>query len=88
MKRMQYVAEVVVDALREKIATNGGYNCGMSRQEVRDAARMRIGDTGLIIYRKWVVEITYNFIIYLQVSFSMGDRGAGGAVLETANQTA
>ncbi|KAK1361841.1 PHD domain-containing protein [Heracleum sosnowskyi] len=50
MKRMQYVAEVVVDALKEKKAANGGHNCGMSRQEVRDAARMRIGDTGLIDY--------------------------------------
>lgn len=32
------------------ISSKGGYNCGMSRQEVRDAARMRIGDTGLIDY--------------------------------------
>lgn len=50
MKRMQYVAEVAVNALREKKAANGGYNCETSRQEVRDAARMRIGDTGLIDY--------------------------------------
>ncbi|KAF1002587.1 hypothetical protein AG4045_005157 [Apium graveolens] len=30
---MQYVAEVAVNALREKKAANGGYNCETSRQE-------------------------------------------------------
>ncbi|KAH7849367.1 hypothetical protein Vadar_016836 [Vaccinium darrowii] len=50
VRRLEYVADVVVDALREKKLTNKGVNCMMTRQEVRDAARLQIGDTGLIDY--------------------------------------
>ncbi|KAJ9564496.1 hypothetical protein OSB04_000462 [Centaurea solstitialis] len=50
VKRLEHVANVVVDALKEKKAENGDGNCGMSRQEVRDTARLHIGDTGLIDY--------------------------------------
>ncbi|OVA04079.1 zinc finger protein [Macleaya cordata] len=41
VRRLEYAAEVIVGALKE----NGA---GMSRQEVRDAARLHIGDTGLL----------------------------------------
>lgn len=40
-KRLEYAAEVIMGALREK-------DSGMSRQEVRDAARVHIGDIGLL----------------------------------------
>lgn len=50
VRRMKYVADVVVDALKEKKVANQGFNCGMTRQEARDAARLQIGDTGLIDY--------------------------------------
>ncbi|KAL4569211.1 hypothetical protein LXL04_024846 [Taraxacum kok-saghyz] len=43
VRRLEHVANVVVDALKEK-------KSGMSRQEVRDTARQHIGDTGLIDY--------------------------------------
>lgn len=39
-KRLRTAAQVIVDALRE--------HGGMTRQEVRDAARLTIGDTGLL----------------------------------------
>ncbi|KAL5697301.1 hypothetical protein ACHQM5_030853 [Ranunculus cassubicifolius] len=42
-RRLEYVAEVIVDALKEKQG-------GMSRQELRDAARLHVGDTGLLDY--------------------------------------
>ncbi|VFQ99703.1 unnamed protein product [Cuscuta campestris] len=45
LRRLEFTAEVIVDALREKKQET---NSGMSRQEVRDAARAHIGDTGLI----------------------------------------
>ncbi|KAL8248864.1 hypothetical protein R6Q59_005732 [Mikania micrantha] len=44
VRRLEDVAHVVVNALKEK------KNCGMSRQEARDTARLHIGDTGLIDY--------------------------------------
>lgn len=50
VRRLEYVANVVVDALKEKRATNKAVNAGMTRQEARDAARLHIGDTGLIDY--------------------------------------
>lgn len=40
-RRLEYAAQVIVDALRER---------RMTRQEVRDAARQHIGDTGLLDY--------------------------------------
>ncbi|GER26232.1 PHD finger protein [Striga asiatica] len=48
VRRLQHVAEVIVEALREKRAKNQARSCGMTRQEARDAARVEIGDTGLI----------------------------------------
>lgn len=48
VRRLQQVAEVIVDALKEKRGEKGVHNCGMTRQEARDAARLHIGDTGLI----------------------------------------
>ncbi|KAF3649724.1 putative PHD finger protein MALE MEIOCYTE DEATH 1-like isoform X2 [Capsicum annuum] len=50
VRRLEYTAEVIVDALREKREENRFGSCGMSRQEARDAARLHIGDTGLIDY--------------------------------------
>ncbi|KAL7192685.1 hypothetical protein ACSBR2_024493 [Camellia fascicularis] len=50
VRRLEYAANVVVDALKEKRATNKSGNAGMTRQEARDAARQHIGDTGLIDY--------------------------------------
>ncbi|XP_072992927.1 PHD finger protein MALE MEIOCYTE DEATH 1-like [Typha latifolia] len=48
-RRLRFAAEVIVEALREK---EGGK---MTRQEVRDAARLTIGDTGLLDYViKWL----------------------------------
>ncbi|XP_076912282.1 PHD finger protein MALE MEIOCYTE DEATH 1 [Bidens hawaiensis] len=44
VRRLQDVANVVVNALKEH------QNKNMSRQEVRDTARLHIGDTGLIDY--------------------------------------
>ncbi|CAN0897401.1 PHD finger protein MALE MEIOCYTE DEATH 1 [Linum grandiflorum] len=46
-RRMEFAAEVIVEALKEGKNTTGE---GMSRQQVRDAARMHVGDTGLLDY--------------------------------------
>ncbi|RVW81794.1 PHD finger protein MALE MEIOCYTE DEATH 1 [Vitis vinifera] len=43
-RRLEYAADVIVNALREKRASECTHD-GMTRQEVRDAARMHIGDT-------------------------------------------
>ncbi|KDP25820.1 hypothetical protein JCGZ_22542 [Jatropha curcas] len=48
-KRLEYAAEVIVSALKEK-RTDKFSQQGMTRQDVRDAARMHIGDTGLLDY--------------------------------------
>ncbi|CBI33452.3 hypothetical protein VitviT2T_021569 [Vitis vinifera] len=48
-RRLEYAADVIVNALREKRASECTHD-GMTRQEVRDAARMHIGDTGLLDY--------------------------------------
>ncbi|KAL6959625.1 hypothetical protein U1Q18_039779 [Sarracenia purpurea var. burkii] len=50
VRRLEYTANVIVEALKEKKATNNSANAGMTRQEARDAARLHIGDTGLIDY--------------------------------------
>ncbi|XP_059624625.1 PHD finger protein MALE MEIOCYTE DEATH 1-like [Cornus florida] len=50
MRRLEYTANVIVDALKEKREQSGSSHCGMTRQEARDAARLHIGDTGLIDY--------------------------------------
>ncbi|XP_047312803.1 PHD finger protein MALE MEIOCYTE DEATH 1 [Impatiens glandulifera] len=49
-RRLEFAANVIVDALKEKKAFNKFKNCSMTRQEARDAARLHIGDTGLIDY--------------------------------------
>ncbi|GAB2299180.1 hypothetical protein Dimus_033252 [Dionaea muscipula] len=46
-RRLEYAAQVIVDALKDHNNANPG---GMPRQEVRDAARLHIGDTGLLDY--------------------------------------
>ncbi|XP_043722087.1 PHD finger protein MALE MEIOCYTE DEATH 1 [Telopea speciosissima] len=58
-RRLEYAAEVIVEALKEKKATNKS-QVGMSRQEVRDAARLQIGDTGLLDF---VLKSLNNFIV-------------------------
>lgn len=57
VRRLRYAAEVIVEALRE--------SCTLTRQEVRDAARQVIGDTGLI-----------DFVVK-----SIGDTIVGGQVV-------
>jgi hypothetical protein len=48
-KRLEYAAEVIVNALKEN---NAGKFCHgkMTRPDLRDAARVKIGDTGLLDY--------------------------------------
>lgn len=48
LRRLEFTANVIVDALKEKKQENKSGSYGMTRQEVRDAARAHIGDTGLI----------------------------------------
>ncbi|KAL5102137.1 hypothetical protein RYX36_006464 [Vicia faba] len=48
-RRLEFAAQVIVDALKEDKATKSG-SSGMTRQDVRDAARLHIGDTGLLDY--------------------------------------
>ncbi|KAE8021934.1 hypothetical protein FH972_007781 [Carpinus fangiana] len=48
-RRLEYAAEVVVNALKEKKSGNFCHG-GMTRQDLRDAARLHIGDTGLLDY--------------------------------------
>ncbi|XVF64432.1 hypothetical protein PTKIN_Ptkin09bG0169200 [Pterospermum kingtungense] len=47
-KRLEFAAQVIVNALKEHKSEFG--HGGMTRQDVRDAARMHIGDTGLLDY--------------------------------------
>ncbi|MED6155020.1 hypothetical protein PIB30_001702 [Stylosanthes scabra] len=48
-RRLEFAAKVIVDALKEHKAMNSGSD-GMTRQDVRDASRLHIGDTGLLDY--------------------------------------
>ncbi|XP_021864018.1 PHD finger protein MALE MEIOCYTE DEATH 1 [Spinacia oleracea] len=48
-RRLEFTAEVIVNTLKEN-KENKSSNSGMTRQEVRDAARAHIGDTGLLDY--------------------------------------
>ncbi|KZV49766.1 PHD finger protein MALE MEIOCYTE DEATH 1 [Dorcoceras hygrometricum] len=48
VRRLEHVADVIVDALKEKRESGNGCRKGMTRQEVRDAVRLHVGDTGLI----------------------------------------
>ncbi|CAI9110277.1 OLC1v1010271C2 [Oldenlandia corymbosa var. corymbosa] len=50
VKRLEFTANVIVEALKKKQAENNFLRPLMNRQEVRDAARQQIGDTGLIDY--------------------------------------
>ncbi|XP_020090790.1 PHD finger protein MALE MEIOCYTE DEATH 1-like [Ananas comosus] len=63
-RRLRFAAEVIVGALAE----GGGAGRRMTRQEVRDAARLTIGDTGLI-----------DFVLK-----SLGDCAVGGRVVRRA----
>ncbi|XP_057492136.1 PHD finger protein MALE MEIOCYTE DEATH 1 [Actinidia eriantha] len=64
IRRLEYAANVVVSALKEKKATNASINAGMTRQEARDAARLHIGDTGLIDYvLKWMNNVIVEGLI-------------------------
>ncbi|CAH2065663.1 unnamed protein product [Thlaspi arvense] len=47
VRRLEYAAEVIVESLKEMKAVKKN---GMTRQDVRDAARLNIGDTGLLDY--------------------------------------
>ncbi|EEF28910.1 PHD finger protein MALE MEIOCYTE DEATH 1 [Ricinus communis] len=49
-RRLEYTAGVIVDALKAKKKADKYSHGGMTRQDVRDAARMHIGDTGLLDY--------------------------------------
>lgn len=60
VRRLEQVAEVIVKALEEKRALNDVGSCGMTRQEARDAARLHIGDTGLIDH---VLKVMNNVIV-------------------------
>ncbi|CAL0315703.1 unnamed protein product [Lupinus luteus] len=48
-RRLEFAAQVIVDALNEHKGMKSG-SAGMTRQDVRDAARLHIGDTGLLDY--------------------------------------
>ncbi|XP_056852881.1 PHD finger protein MALE MEIOCYTE DEATH 1 isoform X2 [Raphanus sativus] len=47
VRRLEYAAGVIVEALKEMKARK---QSGMTRQDVRDTARLHIGDTGLLDY--------------------------------------
>ncbi|CAH8385981.1 unnamed protein product [Eruca vesicaria subsp. sativa] len=47
VRRLEFAAEVIVEALKEMKALK---KSGMTRQDVRDSARLHIGDTGLLDY--------------------------------------
>ncbi|KAL9243829.1 hypothetical protein vseg_017671 [Gypsophila vaccaria] len=49
-RRLEYTAGIIVDALKEHKEISKFRKSGMTRQEVRDAARAHIGDTGLLDY--------------------------------------
>ncbi|KAL3525039.1 hypothetical protein ACH5RR_013411 [Cinchona calisaya] len=49
-RRLEFKPNVIVNALKEKKAAKKYRSSVMNRQEVRDAARQQIGDTGLIDY--------------------------------------
>ncbi|GFQ03262.1 phd finger protein male meiocyte death 1 [Phtheirospermum japonicum] len=60
VRRLEHVAEVIVEALKEKRAKYKASSSGMTRQEARDAARLHIGDTGLIDH---VLKVMNNVIV-------------------------
>ncbi|KAI3451327.1 hypothetical protein Pfo_007992 [Paulownia fortunei] len=72
VRRLEHVAEVIVEALKEKRAANNVGSCGMTRQEARDAARLHIGDTGLIDHVLKVMNnvIVGNYVVWRAVNRS------------------
>lgn len=62
-RRLEFAADVIVGALKEKKEDCFG-NGGMTRQDVRDAARLHIGDTGLLDY---VLKSLNNVIVGNQI---------------------
>ncbi|KAL6219451.1 hypothetical protein ACLB2K_007210 [Fragaria x ananassa] len=62
-KRLEFAADVIVSALKEK-KQKDFKNGGMARQDVRDAARLHIGDTGLLDY---VLKSLNNVVVGNQV---------------------
>ncbi|VVA39886.1 PREDICTED: PHD [Prunus dulcis] len=48
-RRLEFAADVIVNALQEKKERDFSHG-GMTRQDVRDTARLHIGDTGLLDY--------------------------------------
>ncbi|EOA34956.1 hypothetical protein CARUB_v10020044mg [Capsella rubella] len=57
VRRLEFAAEVIVESLKEMKAMNPN---GMTRQDVRDSARLHIGDTGLLDY---VLKSMHNVVI-------------------------
>ncbi|CAA7020819.1 unnamed protein product [Microthlaspi erraticum] len=57
VRRLEYAAEVIVESLKEMKTLNQN---GMTRQDVRDAARLHIGDTGLLDY---VLKLMNNVVV-------------------------
>ncbi|CAA7039528.1 unnamed protein product [Microthlaspi erraticum] len=57
VRRLEYASEVIVESLKEMKALNQN---GMTRQHVRDAARLHIGDTGLLDY---VLKLMNNVVV-------------------------
>ena len=68
-RRLEYAAEVIVNALKENCQKHGK-SCGMPRQDVRDAARLYIGDTGLLDYvlKSMNNVIVGNFVVQRQLN--------------------
>ncbi len=62
-RRLEFSADMIVSALKEK-KKKDFKNGGMARQDVRDAARLHIGDTGLLDY---VLKSLNNVVVGNQV---------------------
>ncbi|EPS59525.1 hypothetical protein M569_15279, partial [Genlisea aurea] len=59
-RRLETTAQVIVEALKRKRDQSCCLGGGMTRQEVRDAARLHIGDTGLIDH---VLKVMNNVVL-------------------------
>ncbi|KAL6543491.1 hypothetical protein OROHE_010113 [Orobanche hederae] len=71
VRRLEHVAQVIVEALTEKRAKIKSGSSGMTRQEARDAARLHIGDTGLIDH---VLKVMNNVIVGNYIVRRAGNR--------------
>ncbi|KAH6796536.1 RING/FYVE/PHD zinc finger superfamily protein [Perilla frutescens var. hirtella] len=71
-RRLEHVAKVIVEALKEKRAANNIGSSGMTRQEARDAAHLHISDTGLIdhVLKAMNNVIIGNYIVWRSVNRS------------------